>query len=152
MMAKQGLGMVQGFGMVMAIVVVMGSPGMMVQSAGAAIPPLSDQKLREYSTHIVIGQVMAIRSKEVAVPYGKNYDHAAKVKIATLEKSQSMQLKAGKVIEVYYTTIKERESGWAGPQRQSRSLKRGEKVKLFLSQGQDGKFYLLEPNGWEPIE
>jgi hypothetical protein len=145
MMKKQFLGMV--FAIATLIVI----PWISTQSSYAAIPPLSAQKRQEHASHIVIGKVTSIQTKEVAVQYGTNYEHAAKVQIETLEKPRSAKRKYGQTMIVYYTTIKDREAGWTGSQHQSHPLKRGAKIKLFLIQGRDGKLHLLEPNGWEAI-
>lgn len=120
-------------------------------SVHSAIPPLSEQKLRERATHIVVGQVTLIKTREVPVQYGTNYEHIAKVRIERVDKSLSAQLKPGQTIEVHYTTIKDRKPiSPPGSQRQSRPLAVGTKVKLFLVEREAKRFYLLEPNGWQP--
>jgi hypothetical protein len=118
-------------------------------SAYSAIPPLSEQQLQGRAMHIVIGQVTSIKTKEVAVQYGTNYEHIATVQIETVEKSRSTPLKSRQMINVHYTTLKNRQSGWTGSQRQSRPLETGAKVKLFLVEKEPMLFYLLEPNGWQ---
>lgn len=133
-----------------ALAIAVSIPLMASLSVHSAIPPLSEQKLRERATHIVVGQVTLIKTREVPVQYGTNYEHIAKVRIERLDKSRSAQLKPGQTIEVHYTTIKDRNPiSPPSSQRQSRPLAAGAKVKLFLVEREPKRFYLLEPNGWQ---
>lgn len=123
------------------------------QSVHSALPPKSNQQLRQSSTHIVIGKITSIQTQEVAQQYGTDYEHTARIQIENLEKPRSTPLKSRQTINVYYTTIKDRKAmSPAGSQRQSQPLEKGTRVKLFLVERAPGKFFLLEPNGWQRIQ
>jgi hypothetical protein len=121
------------------------------QPAQSAVPPLSERNLQVLSSHIVNGVVTAIQSKKVPNQYGYNFEHTATIKVAKVDRSASNSIKPGQTIEVVYITIGSN-GGRSGSQRQQHRLQPGFKAKLFILPGQDGRLYLLEPNGWRFIQ
>lgn len=125
-------------------------PSVSIPPVYSAIPPRSEQNLKSTAHYILIGTVISDQSKEVPAYYGTIHSHTARIKVENLEKTRSRKvpLKPGQTIEVRYDRLGKTD-GRPGSQRQANPLKIGMTVKLFLVEGKQGEFSLLEPNGWQ---
>lgn len=114
----------------------------------AALPPLSPEELEARAAHVVLGKVVGTNSQIVPVKSGLNKVYKLQFVVETVEKGD---LSKEKTLEVYCKKTHQRPHGWAGPQGQNSIPKEDEKVRLYLRRSQEGRFELLEPNGWEPV-
>lgn len=147
------------------------TPQMLPQPLNAALPPIPAKELNQRSDYIIVGKVNRIVSREVLSRYGPELQyyetiiqHKAIVQVERLvskkatgspskEKSKALRNTPipGKTIEVHYWTVGKDKFGPPGSQGQNFLPKENMKAKFFMRKDQQGKFHLLEPNGWQRI-
>lgn len=116
-------------------------------AARAALPPLSAEERRDQASEIVSGTIMNVKETVQEVPGGDDRVYQLNVRVDEVKKGM---LRPGLTITAICHQTGRRPEGWAGPQGQNEIPAEKSKVRLFMRE-QDNQFFLLEPNGWEPL-
>lgn len=116
----------------------------------AELPPLSPEKLKENSTHIVVVKVGKVEKIGPLPGQGlTKIGYAASVRVLDVEKGEGV--KSGDELRCTYWKAGPRPRGWAGPGGQYIHLQPDSVARLYLVAGEGG-YRLLNPNGWEETE
>jgi hypothetical protein len=115
------------------------------------IPPLSQEIREEISSSIVSGSLMSIK-KEVVALGGVFSDtvFTAIMRIDEVSKS-SRGLKRNDYITFTYKRINTRPADWCCSIGQAKLPQVGSSITAYLDMDDQGKFSLLEPNGFDVL-
>ena len=120
-------------------------------SAPAAKAPLSPEKLKESSSHIVSGKVLEVESKvqksDIERGIGIQRDEVFTIKVLVKTVSKGGTVKVGDEIEIVAWRPRTRIPPTAGLQGHDSIPKEGDIVKLFLEDSDGKSFEPLLPNG-----
>lgn len=133
--------------------------------AQAAPPPQINDVLWEDSLFVVTGIIQQVAVEEVPSNMGSDFQHHSVVEVQTVEKAEispesypivgfslpDVLPAPANQIDVYYWQAGQRPEGWTGPSGQYHVPSPKNTVRLFLTVAQ-GRFTLLEPNGWALLE
>jgi hypothetical protein len=117
-----------------------------------AIPPRSQNQLREDASRIIIGVVKSISHKEVRIKQGTNDVYTAKVKALREESMFTDPVEIDDEILVSYWQAGKRPKGMTGDMGQYSPLPIDEEVCMYLGDEKKGVWELLSPNGWQEVE
>lgn len=116
-----------------------------------ALPPQSEEELRQEADFIAIGVVERITQDKRRGGPEADHTYTAWLKLEKIEKAPGT--KEAQTATVHFRRTGERPPGWTGPVGQESFFKKGDRVRIFATlEGKSKRLHLLEPNGWEPVE
>jgi len=115
----------------------------------AVIPPLSKEELRLQSSHVLTGYVFQVQEK---IEMSGNYTDVFYTAKMIVHDSEQGDFKQKNVIQFSFWRALSRPSGWIGRTGQYAKIGDSKTVRVWLGQKEDGRLYLLEPNGWEYVD